>query len=156
MRGFAEIVAPEALAELGLSGAALDDEGDVAFEMSGHQVLLSYREAPLDALWVTVGVGPAPQGDHGSDPDALRWMLDTAGELWLSSGLTLGLDEPGKEVCCRFVIPTGLATAAGLAEAITGAITAAADMRETLASRRFGSRAAAGDGALPSDRGGFV
>ena len=86
MRSFAEIVVPEALEGLGLAGAALDDAGDVAFELSGFQVLLSHRAALMDALWVTVGVGPAPQADHGGDADALRWMLDAAGEQWLDLG----------------------------------------------------------------------
>ena len=155
MRNFAEIVVSEALSGLGLADAALDAEGDLAFEMSGVQVLLSHREAPLDALWITVGVGPVPQGDFGSDPDALYWMLDAAGEHWLRNGLTLGLDSPGKQVCCRLVLPTGLVTADGLAEAITGAIEVAVDLQETLASRRFEARAAAGED-VPTSHPGFV
>lgn len=145
MRNLAEIVVPEALAGLGAAGAALDAEGDLALELSGHQVLVSHREQPLDALWITVGVGPAPRGEL----DALRWLLKAAGELWLGRGLALGLDGSGEHLCCRLAIPTSLVTADALAEAMTDAVAVAGALRETLAARHFDTPATASEGAPP-------
>jgi len=119
--------------KFGLESVELNRDASIALQIGEAPVALEYSAEPAEVLWIQVGLGPIPE--EGLEPVEL--LLQAGCLAWMSSGITVALDDSAKTALAYTTIAAATLTSEGLHDTLSRLLEFALPLRAQLTAGNF-------------------
>ncbi|MCD0457860.1 type III secretion system chaperone [Roseiconus lacunae] len=119
--------------EMNMGPLKLDDTDRLSLLFDGVLVTFSYSTEPMELIWIYVDLGEIPSGGVL----AMQRLLACAFESWMTSIMTIGMDDDGRNAVGFTSIPVSTLSVQAVRETVGAMLRAAAKTSDAIAAAAF-------------------